>query len=122
MSKPRKSLPDDITLPKNSIASREMYEQMYAFASDETEYQRLIQLSESPISLTKLWEETEYQSLIDAGLAVRKTGEGNPYVQITALGEAFVNHGPEGGLRELIQGEYEAEEYYSSDSTIENEV
>lgn len=112
----RKPLPDDISLPKNNIASREMYEKMYAIASKDDEYTRLQSLYEESKPLETLWEPTEYQSLIDVGLAVRNSGAGNPYIRITALGKAFVEHGPEGGVRELVAGEYEAEEQYNSDS------
>lgn len=115
MDREQKPLPDDVTLPNQSIASAEMYRHMYAIVSKEVEYTRLKELQKTTKSIDNLWEETEYQALIDAGLAVRNSGAGDPYIRITALGEAFVEHGPEGGLRELVQGEYDAEEKYNSD-------
>lgn len=115
MEREQKELPDDVTIPEQSIASAEMYRHMYAIISKETEFNKLKELSQSTVELNELWEETEYQKLIDAGLAVRNSGAGDPYIRITSLGEAFATHGPENGLRELIEGEYEAEERYSSD-------
>jgi hypothetical protein len=99
----RKPLPKEITIPENSFGDKKMYERIYWVISQDENYKRLQKLGDNDIELDELFEETEYQQLIDAGLAVRNTGAGDPYIRITALGKAFLDNTPIEGLKRLTQ-------------------
>lgn len=111
-----RELPADLKLPEKGIGSEEMYRIMYSVVSEDEEMKRLRNLHNKSVKLEGLWEETKYENLIDAGLAVRNTGAGDPYIKITSLGEVFAEYGAEDGLRELVKREYEIVDRYSSDS------
>lgn len=109
-----RELPDDVEVPDYSIATEDMYRHMYTVVSTGNNLALLRKLAEDEVPLDDLWAETDYDELIDAGLAGRQSGAGYPYIKITSLGKAFVENGPEGGVRKLVQEEKNIKDTYSS--------
>ena len=90
MKRNKKQLPENVSVPEDSILSEETYEHIFALISNQSNYMKLKELYEESQSLNGVWDESKYQALIDAGLAARKTGAGNPYIEITSIGETLV--------------------------------
>jgi len=115
MKRNKKQLPENVSVPEDSILSEETYEHIFALISNQSNYMKLKELYEESQSLNGVWDESKYQALIDAGLAARKTGAGNPYIEITSIGETLVKHGVQTGLEKLIEEEHNLVEEYDSD-------
>lgn len=117
MDQPRKPLPNGVTVPEQSIMDEEMYEHIYAVVSNSKQRQLLRELDKSKIHFESLCIDTRFDSLIDAGLAVWRTGSSGerPYVRLTSLGEPFVEGDVDSGIRELVSGENTVTEKYSEE-------
>lgn len=108
----------ELDLPENPIMTAEMYEEMYAVVQDEEMFERLVSLSEENKPITDLWTDDrleEYELLLDTGLAVRRSGAGEPYIQITSLGRVIVENGPREGVERLAAQEHEVQKLYGSE-------